>query len=269
MAGSEVARSRLLPLWRLLPAHVLGVDTTRVEVAPAGRIRWVGNLSRKDDAVHLGFGVGLGHRRQQGLGVRCKGASGCEQLVGLGQLHHLSDVHNSDPIRDVLDDAEIVGDEQIGEIELRLQVLQKVEDLRLNRHVERRHRLVAHHELGAGCQRASNADALSLAAAERVGVALEVLHLETHHLHQLLDPVLQLLAARQSAGDQRLGDDVEHRHAWIERRVRVLKHSLVYWLLIYHWSGLTSRRECASSPANRTSRGKLPKSLLTTTGTGA
>ena len=42
---------------------------------------------------------------------------------------------------------EIVGDEEIGEAEPLAQVLEQVDDLRLDRHVERRHRLVADDEL--------------------------------------------------------------------------------------------------------------------------
>ena len=44
---------------------------------------------------------------------------------------------------DVLDHRQVVRDEQVGQAELVLQVHQQVDDLRLHRHVERRHRLVA------------------------------------------------------------------------------------------------------------------------------
>ena len=70
--------------------------------------------------------------------------------------------------------AEIVRDEQIGEAELVLQVLQQVDHLRLDRHVERRDRLVADDQLGLERQRAGDADALALAAGEFVRVAAHV-----------------------------------------------------------------------------------------------
>ena len=63
---------------------------------------------------------------------------------------------------------EIVRDEQVGQAEPLLQVLQQVDDLRLDRHVERRDRLVADDELGLDGQRAGDADALALAAGELV-----------------------------------------------------------------------------------------------------
>ena len=70
-----------------------------------------------------------------------------EQLLGVGDLDQLADVHHRDAVADVLDDAQVVGDEQVGQAELVLQVLEQVEDLRLDRDVERRDRLVADDQL--------------------------------------------------------------------------------------------------------------------------
>jgi hypothetical protein len=49
----------------------------------------------------------------------------------------------------VAHDVEVVGDEDVGEPELALQVLEEVEDLRLDGDVERGDRLVADDELRA------------------------------------------------------------------------------------------------------------------------
>ena len=48
----------------------------------------------------------------------------------------------------MLDDREIVGDEQVGEAKLVLQVVEQVDDLRADAHVQRAHRLVADDEAG-------------------------------------------------------------------------------------------------------------------------
>ena len=69
-------------------------------------------------------------------------------------------------------DREVVGDEEVGQAELLLQLLQQVDDLRLDRHVERRHRLVADDEVRLDRERAGDADALALAAGELVRVAV-------------------------------------------------------------------------------------------------
>ncbi len=66
------------------------------------------------------------------------------------------------------DGREIVGDEEVGEPEPLLQIAQQVEDLGTDRDVERRDRLVQHHQPGRQDQRAGNGDALALAAREFV-----------------------------------------------------------------------------------------------------
>ena len=47
-------------------------------------------------------------------------------------LHELADVHYGDAIANVLDDAQVVGDEQIGKAKLLLEVEHEVKHLRLN-----------------------------------------------------------------------------------------------------------------------------------------
>jgi hypothetical protein len=46
------------------------------------------------------------------------------ELVRGGQLDDLPEVHDRDTVRDVTNDVEVVGDEEIGEPELALQVLE-------------------------------------------------------------------------------------------------------------------------------------------------
>ena len=64
-------------------------------------------------------------------------------------LDDAAEIHHGDPVADMLDHREIVRDEQIGQPELVLQVHQQVDDLRLDRHVERRDRLVADDQIRA------------------------------------------------------------------------------------------------------------------------
>ena len=71
--------------------------------------------------------------------------------------------------------AEVVRDEQVGQVQLVLQVLQQVEDLGLDRHVERRDGLVRHDQPRVEGEGPGHADPLALAARELVRVAVEVL----------------------------------------------------------------------------------------------
>ena len=61
-----------------------------------------------------------------------------------------------------------MSDEQIGQPEFALQILQQVDDLCLYRDVQRAHRFVTHHEPGPQRKRAGDPDALALAAGEFV-----------------------------------------------------------------------------------------------------
>ena len=72
-----------------------------------------------------------------------------EQHFARRELDDAAAAHHRDPVGDVVDHRQIVRDEQIGEAELLLQVLQQIEDLRLHRNVERRDRLVADDRSGS------------------------------------------------------------------------------------------------------------------------
>ena len=71
---------------------------------------------------------------------------------------------------------------------LRREIEEQRDDLRLNRHVERGDRFVGDDERGVERQGAGDADPLTLAAAEFVRVAEDVITLETHELEQFLRP---------------------------------------------------------------------------------
>ena len=61
-------------------------------------------------------------------------------------LDELSAVHDEDFVGDVANDRQVVGNEEVGEAELPLQVHEQVENLRLDRNVERRYGFVADYQ---------------------------------------------------------------------------------------------------------------------------
>ena len=82
-------------------------------------------------------------------------------------------------------------DEQVGQLELVLQVHQQIDDLRLDRHVQRGHRFVADDQLRTQRQRAGDADALALAAGELVRERGHVLRSQADALEQIGDAFLR------------------------------------------------------------------------------
>ena len=61
-----------------------------------------------------------------------------EQIVAGRQFDDPPDIHDRDPVADMPDDAQIVGDEDETQFALLLQIDEQVQDLRLYRHVKRR-----------------------------------------------------------------------------------------------------------------------------------
>ena len=77
-------------------------------------------------------------------------------------------VHHGHAVAHVPHHAEVMGHEEIGEPELRLEIQHQVEDLRLHRDVEGGHGLVGDHEARVQRERPRDADALALPSAEGV-----------------------------------------------------------------------------------------------------
>src|SRR5690554_6273575 len=93
-----------------------------------------------------------------------------EDLIGRGGLDDAPLRHDRDRVGDHAHDREVVRDEEIGEPELRLQLREQVEDLRLHEHVERRDGLIEDDYLGLERERPRDRDTLPLASRELVGV---------------------------------------------------------------------------------------------------
>ena len=108
----------------------------------------------------------------------------------------------------MLYNAQIVGDEEIGQAVVSLQVFQQVDDLGLHRHIQRRCRLVQHNQIGLQGQRARDRDPLALAARQLVGEARKMFLAQPHQLQQIDNPFAQLLGGEGAMGAQRLGHRV-------------------------------------------------------------
>ena len=120
-----------------------------------------------------------------------------------------------------------MGDEQVRQAQALLQVHQQVEHLRLDRDVERRHRLVAEQQVRLQRQGAGDADPLALSARELVRIAVGHRRQQADQVEQLGDPFAEPAAAPGDAMDlERFAHDLPHPHAGIERAEGILKHHL-------------------------------------------
>ena len=77
----------------------------------------------------------------------CRGSRNTSATVPA--LDHLAGVHHRQPAARLRDHRQVVRHEHEADVELALQLLQQLEDLILDRHVERRRRLVAEDSFGS------------------------------------------------------------------------------------------------------------------------
>ena len=162
------------------------------------------------------------------ISARVYGMGGAVVHVGgRAVLDDPPEVHHGDLVGDVPHDGEVVGDEQVRQSELVLEVLEQVDDLALHGHVERRDGLVAHEHLRLDGERPGDADALALPAGELVRIPVHVAGVEADELEQILDrPVPPALRHGIGVDAERLADDLADAHPRVQRRVRILEHDL-------------------------------------------
>ena len=211
----------------LLAALVHDLWAARREVAAFGWVCRARHISLQDDTLALAFDhrVRDRHGGEQRLRVRVHRLF--IEFVAFRQLNNLAQVHHSDTVGNVTNHRQVMRNEQVGQVELFLQVFEQVDDLRLDRHIERRDRLVADDKRWVDCQGARNADTLALTAGELVRVAVDEVGIEANDLEQLLHPILALFFGRANVVNfERFADDAADGHARVERGVGILKDHL-------------------------------------------
>ena len=235
----------------MLPAHVehgrglLVVDGQGVLV-PAGEGVPPGGIEQ--GGGHAGDGVqrlallrpgGEGAQQAPGVGV----AGIVEDLLRRAQLHDLSGVQHRHTVGHIGHDAQVMGDEDDGVFELLLQVLDELEDLRLDGHVQGRGGLVADEDLWLAGQCDGDDDALAHTAGVLEGVVIEAgLGVGNSHLvHELHGPAAGLhlgavLVLEDDGGDLLAdGDDgVEAGHGVLEDGGDALTADLAPLLGVLH-----------------------------------
>ena len=93
-------------------------------------------------------------------------------------------------------------------------------------HVQRRDRLIRHHQARVERQGARNANALTLTAAERVRVARHIFGSQANQSQQFRHVILALGLGPHPVNIQRFTDNLKDRHARVERPERILEDHL-------------------------------------------
>ncbi len=171
-------------------------------------------------------GIRLRDRREQRLRVGVPGLF--DQLRGGRQFDDAPGVHDRDAIGEVAGAGEVVRDVQERQLLLRLEVLEQVQDLGAAGGVDHGDRLVGHQVVRPQHHGPGDADALALAARERVRVLLHELagRGELDLLQRRQHPRLALAAARRPVDDQWLLDQLADTHVRAEAGEGVLEDDL-------------------------------------------
>ena len=150
-----------------------------------------------------------------------------EDLVDRPRLDDLPRVHDGHAVGHARHDTEVVRHKHGRRPKPLLHLAQQVEDLRLNRHVERRCRLVGEENRRRAREGDGHDGALAHAAGEVVRAELHALlrSVDADKAHQLQHPLPHGRARKPRRVDAHgLGDLAADRHRRVERGHGILKH---------------------------------------------
>ena len=148
-----------------------------------------------------------------------------EDLFGGTGLHDLTGIHDVDAVGHVGDDAQVMGDEDNGQVALLLDLVDQFQDLGLNGNVQSGGGLVADQDLGVAGQSDGDNDTLTHTAGELEGILIETLfHVgDTYGAHQIQGAVFGFLLADLVVQMEHLSDLLTDLHDGVQSGQGVLE----------------------------------------------
>ena len=169
----------------------------------------------------LGLWAGL-FRRQAEKGLRWT-----TLLLTRCFLHTLSQIHYGNLITDVFYYAQVMRNEQIGQLHLVLQVHHQVQDLRLDGNVQCGYRLITDNELGIQRQGSRNADTLTAPAVQLMRIGINKTLCQSYRFHQLENSLINVILIGKNLTDlDGLSDNLTDGQTGIQRCIRILENDL-------------------------------------------
>ncbi len=149
-----------------------------------------------------------------------------EHLLRRSDFHHSAEIHHADPVGDMAHQMQSVADEQIGQSQPLFQILQQIDHLRLDRHIQGRYRLVRNDKPWMQRNRAGDRHALALSSRQRMRIARLPRRIEADLLQQIPHPGTPFGCAQAFMHHKRLADDLPKCPARVDRSIRVLEDHL-------------------------------------------
>ena len=164
--------------------------TTRMERTPRRRMDGTRHIARKLPWDSLFPPLQPWRRRKERLGVRMRGMR--KDLLGRAFLDQVSQVHHCHAVSQIAHHTQIVGDEEIRHARSTLNLLEQIQNLRLNRDIQRTGAFVADNQPRLHRQCACQTDSLTLTAGKLVWIARRIRRIQSDLLQQLRYPCLAL-----------------------------------------------------------------------------
>jgi len=206
------------------PATLFSDRASGMKAASAGGIDRRGHIASQNDSFLSNRWIRNRDGADQSLRIGMFRAPA--DLFRGADFHKLSEVHYADSPRELLDHGDGMAYEKIGESKLPLKFQQQVRDLCLDGNIQRRHGFVGNNELWIQSQRASDPDALPLAATEFVGIAPHGSGIESHNLQEFDDAIFSFGSLKSFVNREGLSNYRSNPHARIKGRVRILEDDL-------------------------------------------
>ena len=122
MSISDISQLRLL-----LCTDVLCHEAACMEHTAGWWIRRAREIALQQNLLSFRMAVRYRNRRQQRLGLWVRRI--VKQLLLIRELHDMTEIHDHDTIRDVLDDTQIMRDEDVGHAHRFLQLTKQIQYL--------------------------------------------------------------------------------------------------------------------------------------------
>ncbi len=149
------------------------------------------------------------------------------KLPAVGDLHNIPQVHHCHPMADMLYHCQVMGNKQIGQAQLFLQLFQEVDDLGLDGHIKSRDGLITDDDIRVCRQGPCNPHPLPLAAGKFMGHPVLQGRIQAHQSKQLIHPsVVGFPAGDKMMDQQGLPYQILHRLTGIQGTVGILENHL-------------------------------------------
>ncbi|GBR58331.1 hypothetical protein AA100600_0737 [Gluconobacter thailandicus F149-1 = NBRC 100600] len=146
-----------------------------------------------------------------------------QNLQSVPFFHDAAQIHDSNPVRHLSDNGQIMGNKDARHAQRRTQIPEQIYDLRLNRNIKRGDRLVRNQKIRPQYERTGDIQTLTLATRKFVWVSVGHRAGQSHLIQQVINAGANVLATMNPEG---FGERLPYRSAGIKGRRGVLKDHL-------------------------------------------